>query len=170
MDKEENENLASDFNIQSSFWIGISDRETEGTFKYVSDASKVAFFSWSGKTQNKFRSHDCVSSKNGQWDTTNCVFRQLPFICQQDFNVSGDSKCPAGKFGFPKCDNCKKYFFFSKNALFFKLFFIDCACSLSGSKGGNCEDDGICECIEGFSSAKCDQCSKNYYGYPSCAS
>ena len=122
MDKEENENLASDFNIQSSFWIGISDRETEGTFKYVSDASKVAFFSWSGKTQNKFRSHDCVSSKNGQWDTTNCVFRQLPFICQQDFNVSGDSKCPAGKFGFPKCDNCKKYFFFLK-MLYFSNFF-----------------------------------------------
>ena len=46
MNEEENMNLATNFNTKIRYWIGISDRETEGTFKYVSDASEVGWTSW----------------------------------------------------------------------------------------------------------------------------
>ena len=52
MNKEENSNLATNFNVKLRYWIGISDQETEGTFKYVSDDSEVEFASWAAKQPN----------------------------------------------------------------------------------------------------------------------
>ena len=86
----ENKALATGFNIQARFWLGISDRDIKGTFKYVSDGSKVEYTSWSKNTQNKWPKQDCVASKNGKWDTINCVTRKLPFICQMDINGCGE--------------------------------------------------------------------------------
>ena len=39
------------------------------------------------------------------------------------------------------------------------IYFIECNCSVNGSKGQNCTDDGVCECLKGFSGDKCDQCT-----------
>ena len=81
MNEEENANLATNFNNKTRYWIGISDRETEGTFKYVSDASEVEFTSWrDGQPNNKWPKLDCTAFKNGKWNTANCDRREFPYI------------------------------------------------------------------------------------------
>ena len=90
--QEENMNLATNVNVKSRYWIGISDRETEGTFKYVSDASEVGFTSWRiGQPNNKWPKLDCTAFKNGEWNTANCDTRGFPYICQM--NISNGSGC-----------------------------------------------------------------------------
>ena len=90
--QEENMNLATNFNVKSRYWIGISDRETEGTFKYVSDASEVGFDSWrNGQPNNRWPKLDCTAFKNSQWNTANCDTRRFQYICQM--NVSNGSGC-----------------------------------------------------------------------------
>ena len=95
---EENENIATKLMGMMSFsryWIGISDKETEGTFKYASDASEVEFTSWrSGQPNNRWPKLDCVAFKKGQWNTANCENRQFPYICQMD--ISGDDNSDNG--------------------------------------------------------------------------
>ena len=83
MNDEENTNLATNFNTKIRYWIGLSDQETEGTFKYVSDASEVVFTSWAAKQPNdKWPKLDCTAFKNGKWNTANCDRREFPYICQ----------------------------------------------------------------------------------------
>ena len=88
--QEENMNLATNFNSKTRYWIGISDRETEGTFKYVSDASEVNYTSWrNGQPNDKWPKLDCTAFKNGKWNTANCETRGFPYICQMNINSSG---------------------------------------------------------------------------------
>ena len=95
MNTEENENLATQLTGMAAFsryWIGISQKETEGTFKYASDSSKVKFTSWrSGQPNNRWPNLDCVAFKNGQWNTANCENRKFPYICQIDISVDDNS-------------------------------------------------------------------------------
>ena len=97
MNTDENENIATELTGMAKFsryWIGISDKETEGTFKYASDASEVEFTSWrSGQPNNRWPKLDCTVFKNGQWNTANCENRKFPYICQMDINGSGGSGC-----------------------------------------------------------------------------
>ena len=98
MSTEENENLATQLTgitAFSRYWIGITDKETEGTFKYASDSSEVEFTSWrSGQPNNRWPKLDCVVFKNGQWNTANCENRVFPYICQID--ISGDDNSNDG--------------------------------------------------------------------------
>ena len=90
MNEEENMNLATNFNTKIRYWIGISDRETEGTFKYVSDASEVDFTSWgNGQPNDKWPKLDCTAFMNGKWNTANCGSKEFPYICQMDIKDSG---------------------------------------------------------------------------------
>ena len=91
MNEEENTNLATNFNANIRYWIGVSDRETEGDFKYVSDdASEVGFTSWgNGQPNEKWPKLDCTAFKNGKWTTANCDRKEFPYICQMDINDSG---------------------------------------------------------------------------------
>ena len=95
MNTEENENIATELTGMAKFsryWIGISDKETEGTFKYASDASEVEFTSWrSGQPNNRWPKLDCTAFKNGQWNTANCANRQLPYMCQMDISEDDDN-------------------------------------------------------------------------------
>ena len=105
MNKEENSNLATNFNVKLRYWIGISDQETEGTFKYVSDASEVEFTSWAAKQpNNKWPKLDCTAFKNGKWNTANCGKKEFPYICQMDMEPPS-LECPSGLYGFPECDD-----------------------------------------------------------------
>ena len=90
MNAEENAYLATNFNAKIRYWIGISDRETEGTFKYVSDASVVGFTFWgNGQPNDKWPKLDCTAFKNRTWNTANCGNKKFPYICQMDINNSG---------------------------------------------------------------------------------
>ena len=85
MNKEENTNLATNFNVKLRYWIGISDQETEGTFKYVSNASEVGYTSWAAKQpNNRWPKLDCAAFKNRKWNTANCGKKEFPYICQMD--------------------------------------------------------------------------------------
>ena len=90
--QEENKNLATNFNVKNRYWIGITDQENEGIFKYVSDASEVGFISWrNGQPNNRWPKLDCTAFKNSQWNTANCDTRRFQYICQM--NVSNGSGC-----------------------------------------------------------------------------
>ena len=95
MNTEENENLATELTgmaVFSRYWIGISQKETEGTFKYASDSSEVEFTSWrSGQPNNRWPNLDCVAFKNGQWNTANCETRKFPYICQIEISDDDNS-------------------------------------------------------------------------------
>ena len=90
MSTEENKNLATKLTgmaVFSRYWIGISQKETEGTFKYASDSSEVEFTSWrSGQPNNRWPNLDCVAFKNGLWNTANCENRKFPYVCQIDIS------------------------------------------------------------------------------------
>lgn len=98
MNTEENENLATKLTgmaVFSRYWIGINQKETEGTFKYASDSSEVEFTSWrSGQPNNRWPNLDCVVFKIGQWNTANCENRKFPYICQMD--ISNDDNSEVG--------------------------------------------------------------------------
>ena len=103
LNEEENNAFTTAFKPFLQYWIGISDQEEEKAFRYASDGSDVAYFSWNDdKEQNKWPLHDCVAFKNGKWDTLHCTKQQRPFICQMDME-----QCPPGTFGFPECDEGK---------------------------------------------------------------
>ena len=90
MNDEENKNLATNFNAKIRYWIGITDQETEGTFKYVSDSSEVGFTSWgNGQPNDKWPKLDCTAFKNRKWNTANCDSKKFPYICQMDISNSG---------------------------------------------------------------------------------
>ena len=99
--EEENMDLATNFYPNAKYWIGITDQEDEGTFKYVSDGSEIGFNRWVGEI-NKFPLQDCANFKNGSWSTANCG-QKRSFICQMDLN--NFSSCNCGFFKFPECDD-----------------------------------------------------------------
>ena len=99
---EENQAFATAFNSKVRYWIGITDQEIEGTFKYVSDDTEIGFESFSPKSRKA--KHDCVSFRNGKWDTFHCIKKKLPYICQMEMET-----CPTGFFGFPECDNGRSF-------------------------------------------------------------
>ena len=106
MTEDENKNLATNFNANIRYWIGISDQETEGTFKYVSDASEVAFTSWrAGQPNNRWPKLDCTAFRNGKWNTANCDTREFPYICQ----MSIITQCPSGDCGCDDSDMACKF-------------------------------------------------------------
>ena len=110
INEEENMNLATNFNAKIRYWIGISDQKTEGTFRYVSDASEIVFTSWrSGQPNNKWPKLDCTTFKNGKWNTANCDKREFPYICQIDITPLR-LQCPSGQHGLPECDEGKYLF------------------------------------------------------------
>ena len=101
MNTEENENIATKLSGTAAFsryWIGISDKDTEGTFKYASDASEVEFTSWRrGQPNNRWPKLDCTAFKNGEWNTANCENREFPYICQMDISEDDDNSDNAGE-------------------------------------------------------------------------
>ncbi|TRY84221.1 hypothetical protein DNTS_026642 [Danionella cerebrum] len=66
-------------------WIGISDKDKDGTFRWV-DKTNIEFSNWSPNfPQNTADQWDCgqiyTGNYAGKWETTNC-FKSLGFICK----------------------------------------------------------------------------------------
>ncbi len=67
----------------TTWWLGLSDRETEGEFVWA-DAEPVTFAPWSeGEPNDSGGREDCaqVVPWNGRWNDLDCA-RTLPFVCQ----------------------------------------------------------------------------------------
>jgi len=65
------------------FWIGLTDRETEGVFVWESDKSVAAYTDWiSGNPDNYNDIEDCVHIQTGEkWNDINCNSKLYP-LCQ----------------------------------------------------------------------------------------
>ena len=83
--KEENDYLKKQFGGYDS-WIGLSDVEREGTFRWV-DGSLVGFSYWyPGKPNNSGQNEDCVyieNSYNNMWNDAPCTINMY-FICERE--------------------------------------------------------------------------------------
>ena len=67
----------------STAWIGINDRDTEGTFVWE-DGSKVTYTSWNSGEPNDYNGEDCTHinySVSGGWNDYPCGYTQ-PFVCE----------------------------------------------------------------------------------------
>ena len=86
--------LVKDRQQKHKAWVGITDREFEGKFKYVSSGKDVFFENWAEGEPNNHLNHqygqDCVNfwpswmedEKQGQWDDESCNAK-LHFICEK---------------------------------------------------------------------------------------
>jgi hypothetical protein len=67
------------------WWIGLSDRETEGEFRWTDGAPVGDEAVWSaGEPDNEGCNQDCVALKKdagGRWHDTHCG-QPRPFICR----------------------------------------------------------------------------------------
>ena len=90
----------------TQFWIGIRDVQTEGTFRYDSNAEQITWNNWNSGQPNNEGGEDCTivtvtqysnsngngkidvnSSEAGQWWDTKCDF-QKAFVCERTGNFS----------------------------------------------------------------------------------
>ncbi|XP_022777811.1 lysyl oxidase homolog 2-like [Stylophora pistillata] len=75
-------------------WLGLSDRNTEGTFVW-SDGSQFNFHYWASHQPNNFHDEDCVHTlgvlKNHKyrWNDVNCSDCHK-FTCKKDYNECKD--------------------------------------------------------------------------------
>ena len=88
MDKYEISNIKNSFlthQKQESCWIGLSDLETEGTFKWESSNSTVELTDWyGGQPDNKGDVEHCIEMRleyGNKWNDQSCS-TLLHGICQ----------------------------------------------------------------------------------------
>lgn len=58
-----------------SYWIGLTDRRSEGTFVWGSDNTEVTYTNWYKNEPNNLRNEDCVHirpSRNSEWNDSKC--------------------------------------------------------------------------------------------------
>lgn len=77
--EEENREIAAWLPGES--WIGLNDRDDEGTFEWL-DGSRPGFTSWSGSEPNDFFGEDCtLLRQNEQWNDGECDDAHT-FVCE----------------------------------------------------------------------------------------
>jgi hypothetical protein len=79
------------------WWIGLSDRDTEGQFRWA-DGAPLGFARWAkGQPDNDGCHEDCVALKDGtkgKWHDTHCAQRR-PFVCAAKTTPPASSGAPA---------------------------------------------------------------------------
>ena len=68
---------------RQSYWIGLNDIQTEGTYSWISSAP-VTYSNWDPNEPNDFHhTEDCTTwrSWTGRWNDLNCANSQ-PYICE----------------------------------------------------------------------------------------
>ena len=46
--------------------------------------------------------------------------------------------------------------------------YLACGCDEHGSIDTKCDNNGTCDCNEGYAGSKCDVCAEGYSGFPNC--
>ena len=76
-------------------FVGLSDREEEGDFRWLSDMSELTYSNWEKNEPNNYRGQDCAqlwSRREHRWDDNDCRktsfkigFKRYPFaaVCQK---------------------------------------------------------------------------------------
>nr|XP_046183596.1 C-type lectin domain family 4 member E-like isoform X2 [Oncorhynchus gorbuscha] len=80
------------FSLNTRFWIGLTDRETEGSWKWVDRTPLITSY-WiidqpnNGRSLSSFPEEDCVELQTGQdqpeksWNDLNCAQKRM-WICE----------------------------------------------------------------------------------------
>lgn len=87
--------------FDSAFWIGMSDREEEGDWRWV-DGSTLTYDPWgAGEPNNAGNNEDCAHSNwrgDGVWNDLPCGRRE-PYVCEfpgEGARCAADADCAAG--------------------------------------------------------------------------
>ena len=72
--------------LDESYWIGLNDRSSEGTYTW-SSGSSAGYRNWAGdQPDNWLLSEDCVEinwDSEGRWNDVGCN-SEIPYVCQTD--------------------------------------------------------------------------------------
>ncbi|XP_078392945.1 CD209 antigen-like protein 2 isoform X1 [Cetorhinus maximus] len=69
-------------NNPGDYWIGLTDRESEGNWKWV-DGSPVSFTKWyQGEPNNAKGNENCAIIRSADWNDVSCT-DHFPFICEK---------------------------------------------------------------------------------------
>ncbi|XP_060565783.1 perlucin-like [Ruditapes philippinarum] len=73
----------------SRFWIGLTDSETEGVFKWIDDSSTASFTNWiPGHPDNIGKGEDCVEIYiSFKWNDRDCR-ATLKYICEKKLKLT----------------------------------------------------------------------------------
>ena len=68
----------------SNFWIGLNDRDVEGTYTWI-DNSALSFTNWTSGSQpsSSVNHSSCVQVSNGVWESVNCETTTDAFLCKR---------------------------------------------------------------------------------------
>ena len=73
----------------SNCWIGLNDRDVEGTYTWI-DGTELGYTNWTSTMSNN-GSSVCVQIKNtgeGYWHSVNCKDTGNTFVCKRSSNFS----------------------------------------------------------------------------------
>jgi len=85
------ESTVLNFYGQNDSWLGITDEQDEGKFKYYSNSQGIEYTNWPVEEPNS--DGNCVVSMSGAWADQNCTTGTHPVICQEKAKIL---TCPNG--------------------------------------------------------------------------
>lgn len=63
------------------YWIGLTDSETEGNWKWANGATLTGYNNWASYQPNDYKGQDCAAIKgatqnSGKWHDVSCYFNK----------------------------------------------------------------------------------------------
>ena len=89
---KENDFIKNEYlNTSGIYWIGLSDIDNEGEWKWTDGTGLTGYKKWKSDQPNNVGNQDCVAilegdytngHYNAEWNDLNC-FRKLEYICKK---------------------------------------------------------------------------------------
>ena len=81
MTSEEEDTLLTGLFTMSRCWIGLNDRDNEGTFTWA-DGTEVTYTRWNSGEPNNVGNEDCTHKhNNGYWNDRSCTYILSCYFC-----------------------------------------------------------------------------------------